>query len=839
MGSPLPEPEDSLFPLHGTNHVHEPQLHQCAVKQPLNAATVPSLVADYGDMETQKGLLQLWEGKKKNQEGREVQDRPLQLLDLSIDILREIVKEYTRQFSLGNGPDEWVEDYLINRDSGKMLGTLVALALARMPNLESFVWDMPTGILRDCWLALASFSDGNDGRDSKLEKIWVRFHNNRAIMDNPEILPTASQGTHHSSGQSPGPSQTHSSNIPQREQSPTPIEWSYRHVEHPNFSILPPLRSINVLNIDEIAYLEELSVLLERSLEGLRELRIGLASTVPRDGFASTRDLNLPVNNDVPSEYEDALPRLMGKIYQADVEKCRRNVDCPSKNGPLAKTSAEAQDSTGLEILETISFYTAGMTSSESTNTQVFQNGIATALPKALPTSDPAGILDSLVVKPSSTVMDAHGRKIAHHSLTAGTLNAFKEDLVPYQVLKQDPPEEIQSTSKTSYRAHQVASDHSGHAKRLRLELLELERVDLNVPVLRMTIDWSFVTTLTLLHCDSNEWLWKAFRRTFTPQQTMFQPMLQRKSKTHLQNFSSPGASAIPPSEYRMKLRRIHTNTVSSALIAFLKETLAPNSLEYLFLQDGGVVFGPSGERGHYDSNVTVEAICRGPLRRHRSSIQKLMIDSGDQGHGRRQKWQKWKLDRDILLFLISGKMSALREVAFSLDYKDWHVFLQRMPQVPHIRSIHIAHIADHPYGHHVNAKELALQIMDIVTIKPDIELCYMGISNKCFEILEGVHDGLESTSSSTTAANPGADDANTTDEDSDDSDEDQTPNGNIAHPIAGDDSDFEGQDESAGDSDDELPDSKNRATRPDLNLREILFYEDRVSIFRARHGRL
>lgn len=93
MGSPLPEPEDSLFPLHGTNHVHEPQLHQCAVKQPLNAATVPSLVADYGDMETQKGLLQLWEGKKKNQEGREVQDRPLQLLDLSIDILREIVKE--------------------------------------------------------------------------------------------------------------------------------------------------------------------------------------------------------------------------------------------------------------------------------------------------------------------------------------------------------------------------------------------------------------------------------------------------------------------------------------------------------------------------------------------------------------------------------------------------------------------------------------------------------------------------------------------------------------------------------------------------------------------------
>ncbi|KAL8940851.1 MAG: hypothetical protein Q9216_002603 [Gyalolechia sp. 2 TL-2023] len=736
--------------------------------------------------------------------------------------------QYTRQFSLGNGPDEWVQDYLINRESGKMLGTLVALALARMPNLESFVWDMPTGILRDCWLALASLSDGKDSRDSNLEKIWVRFHNNRAVLDNPEISPTAPQSTHHSSGPSSSPSYTHSSNNPQRQQPPRPIEWSYRHIEHPNFSILPPLRSLNVLNIDEIAYLEELSVLLERSANGLRELRIGLAATVPRDGFASTRDLDQPVNDAAPTEYQDALRRLMGKIYQVEVEKCRKDVDCPSKDRCLVEYSAQDQDSTVHEILDTISVHTVGTTASESTSTQVLQGDTPISLPKALLTSDPANILNSPVVKSGSTVIDTPVRNVTHDSVSQATLNASEEVSAPYQVLKQGHVEGTQDDLENPYQAHQVLLDPSGPVKRLRLELLELERVDLDIPVLRKTIDWSFVTTLTLLHCDSQELLWKAFRRTFTPQQSMSQPILRRKSKLQLQNFSSLGSSAIPPSEYRMKLRRIHTNTVSSALIAFLKETLAPNSLEYLFLQDGGVVLGPSGERGHYDSNVSAEAICRGPLRRHRSSIQKLMIDSGDQGHGRRQKWQKWKFNREILLYLTSGKMSALREVAFSLDYKDWHVFLQRMPQVPHIRSIHIPHIADHPYGHQVNAKELALQMMDIVTIRPEMELCYLGISNKCFEILEGAHDDLENISSSMTAAHSGPDDAISTDDDSDDNDEDQTPSGNTSHPLAGDDSDSEGQDDSAGDSDDELARSNNGIKRPCMNLREILFYEDR-----------
>lgn len=35
--------------------------------------------------------------------------------------------QFTRKFSLGNGPEDWVQEYLITKESGKMLGTLVAL----------------------------------------------------------------------------------------------------------------------------------------------------------------------------------------------------------------------------------------------------------------------------------------------------------------------------------------------------------------------------------------------------------------------------------------------------------------------------------------------------------------------------------------------------------------------------------------------------------------------------------------------------------------------------------------------------------------------------------------
>ena len=163
-----------------------------------------------------------------------------------------------------------------------MLGTLVALAIARMPNLETFAWDMPTGVLRDVWLALSSLGDHNDGREPRLERVWVRWHDNQEnspvggqALTPPQPLGSASVGFPVPPGNpaafaglpaAPGNSQSQ----------------SVSRVEHPTFSVLPPLKSLSVLDIDELAYLDEMSILIGRSQDRLRELRVGISSATGR-----------------------------------------------------------------------------------------------------------------------------------------------------------------------------------------------------------------------------------------------------------------------------------------------------------------------------------------------------------------------------------------------------------------------------------------------------------------------------------------------------------------------------------------------------------------------------
>ncbi|KAL9591919.1 MAG: hypothetical protein Q9179_007240 [Wetmoreana sp. 5 TL-2023] len=528
--------------------------------------------------------------------------------------------QYTRKFSLGNGPDEWIKEYLIDRESGKMLGTLVALAVARMPNLETFVWDMPTGVLRDCWLALSSLG--------KLEKVWIRFHDNKEIVTSPHFVP--------------GPGRK----FPGKPSSPiaTRLEWSYSHVEYPTFSVLPSLQSLNVLDIDEIAYVEEMSVLVERSIESLRELRVGIAPTVSLEGFASTAvsTKSFPDDTDPSTTWKGALDLLMSRIY--DYGQCKGQGLAVGQLG---------------ESLQSVM-------SHDHDSPSVLPGPVQNASSKIHSVIDPAGVLSSLVMKPGPI-----------ETSKSPTSNATTAALVPDNILDPRQAKNVKSTASNPVALCTDAALNAQQHRPLKLEQLELERVNLSVPVMLKTIDWSVVTTLTLLNCDSHEQLWKAFRRMYTPRlisrasRGVSQPLSRRKSQDHLRNIASCDPSSIPSSEYRLNLRRIHTNTVSSALISFLKETLAPNSLEWLFLRDGGTVSSEIkiGGRETYASPVTVGSIFRGPLRRHRSSLKKLMIDSSSLSVS---GWRKWKLDRELLSYVFGGKMRALREVAFALDYKDW-----------------------------------------------------------------------------------------------------------------------------------------------------------------------
>ena len=93
--------------------------------------------------------------------------------------------QFVKSFSLGNGPPDMVGEYVVTKEGGKMLGTLVALSVARMPNLQTFIWDMPTGILRDVWISLSSLGDY---QPSALQKVSIRFHNNRKAMEETELV---------------------------------------------------------------------------------------------------------------------------------------------------------------------------------------------------------------------------------------------------------------------------------------------------------------------------------------------------------------------------------------------------------------------------------------------------------------------------------------------------------------------------------------------------------------------------------------------------------------------------------------------------------------------------
>lgn len=206
------------------------------------------------------------------------------------------------------------------------------------------------------------------------------------------------------------------------------------------------------------------------------------------------------------------------------------------------------------------------------------------------------------------------------------------------------------------------------------------------------------------------------------------------------------------------------------------------------------------------------------------------------------------------------------------------------------MRSLYIPHVADHPNGNSSDPRELALQIVDIVTLRPEIELCYVGIASKCFEILEAkahAHDNSSTSSAAggisghvvsndgavgasfpyqplgglnaatTTGTNvnlPGTGTANEPlilDEDDDVADEDDDEDDDGLAPGLGmqpddDVTQSESEDEfqfDDGDSDDEWADGDEAsgeghcASR--LRLREILFYDDKVAVFKARHGRL
>ena len=542
--------------------------------------------------------------------------------------------KYTRKFSLGNGPTDWVAEYMITKESGKMLGTLVALAVAKMVSLETFNWDMPTGVLSDIFMALASLPEHYDNKECKLDRVWIRWHDNSEHASTPAPPNNGLGGTLVSASVPSGSTLTPVGILlPDSASHPAPrgpISYAEHPVEYPTFSVLPPLKSLTVLEIDELAYLDEMADLIARSGDRLHELRVGISAKAIHKDFAQTWDgstlQQIDHNARWPGESTIGERRLGGVlgVLVSKIYDIRRRIPTKSKE----------------KVLPTVALIPGDPTLSNMPLPAQTQVGDVEATPSG-----------------SSTPATIHGLQNGNGTLPAAAGQAVLNTAKGAKC----------SSSKSS------ASGKNGTGRKrldgkLKLQTLELERVALSLHVCRYAIDWTVVTSLTILDCPQHEALWKMLKKQYQP--------APASSAWGISTTSKPASSGNAPLQYQLQLKRIHTDAVSAALIGFLKETLAPNSLEVLFLQD-------RKRNPAIPLLVTIDQIFKGPIKRHRSSLRKLLIDSSQRPNvsgvatieNSAARWKHWVLKTEMVLYMTSGRMSNLRELSVSLDYKDWVSF--------------------------------------------------------------------------------------------------------------------------------------------------------------------
>jgi hypothetical protein len=146
------------------------------------------------------------------------------------------------------------------------------------------------------------------------------------------------------------------------------------------------------------------------------------------------------------------------------------------------------------------------------------------------------------------------------------------------------------------------------------------------------------------------------------------------------------------------------------------------------------------------------------------------------------------------------------------------------------LRTLYIPHIA----RFHGEERELALQIVDIISLRREIQLVYIGLPMSCYEIYEGDHE----QEGDNTAR---VDDDSSSDSDSSSDDEAEAGHNHLADGSI--DSDDETVDDSFDDGQSQaglLEESAGRRRAlPPIRLRKITFHDDKVGIFKARNAKL
>lgn len=218
----------------------------------------------------------------------------------------------------------------------------------------------------------------------------------------------------------------------------------------------------------------------------------------------------------------------------------------------------------------------------------------------------------------------------------------------------------------------------------LQLEELSLEWVPLKASIVARALDLSVLKRLTLLEVG--------------PQDAFWTLLVRLQNVTQITAFKS-----------------IHTDNVSLPFVKFLATF---EGLEELFMLERNKKQAAEPES---ESTVTISTIRKGILRKHMPTLQRVSL--------RNERNEHWDVDPKTLRCL-AIKGTKLRELAFSLSLKTYHILMQLLPHLKSLYALHIIALRSTDRSVQLHAESISFAV-DNLSHCPDMKLRYIGMLNQ------------------------------------------------------------------------------------------------------------
>ncbi|CAD6570780.1 MAG: hypothetical protein ASARMPREDX12_009169 [Alectoria sarmentosa] len=243
------------------------------------------------------------------------------------------------------------------------------------------------------------------------------------------------------------------------------------------------------------------------------------------------------------------------------------------------------------------------------------------------------------------------------------------------------PAEETPTLTMSSDEAMQsyIRATHG-----LQLEELSLEWVPLKASIVARALDLSVLKRLTLLEVG--------------PQDAFWTLLVRLQSATQITAFKS-----------------IHTDNVSLSFVKFLATF---EGLEELFMLERNKKQAAEPEP---ESTVTISTIRKDALRKHMSTLQRLSL--------RNERNEQWDVDPRTLRSL-ALKGTKLRELAFSLSLKTYHVLMQLLSHFKSLHAIHIITLRTTDRSVQLPSESISYAV-DNLSHCPEMKLRYIAMINQ------------------------------------------------------------------------------------------------------------